>query len=406
MVSLILIVYFIVVVFFNFYYFSIFHAIEQSYTEFLINFEGGFVRRGLIGQIIYEICEPSHFSPIVAIYAICAISWLGVVVFFFRKFKEKGLCWWLLASPFLLGSTSDFIRKDYLSYLVLIGILYLVANKPRLWHIAGVMLLVIFGIMLHEAFIFYGVPLAVITLMSGKSTRWQGVAVSVLAVAVFMVMCLYKGDAAIAKAISDSWSWAFPDMPLNEGRNYYGLNIWALSWDTVETMKMHLLLNLLNYEYDHFTILIQVPVWLLSYYLFTNFLMVFRGNHTVEQAETTRRRVSALYLMSFFFLLPMFTVLSCDYIRIYQYMVITTYAAYLLLPGDTVDRVVPRFVNNFAVRFNRIFEGILVPNKWLLLILLFVVSASPTNHAIIKSMIHNSILGNLFILPFMLFLPL
>lgn len=405
MVSLILIVYFVVVVFLNFYYLSIFHSIGQSYTEYLINFEGGFVRRGLMGQIIYEICRFSHIHPNAVIYFICAISWVGVVIFFFRKFKEKGLCWWLLASPFLLGSTLDFIRKDYLSYLVLIGILYLVAHKPRLWHMAGVVLLVIFGIMLHEAFIFYGVPLAALALLSGRSTRWQGVVVSVTAVSAFMVMCLYKGDAAIAQAISDSWGWAFPGMPLNVGYEY-GVSVWALSWDTADTMKMHLLRNLLNQDCDYATILFNASVWLLSYYLFTNFLLVFRGSSTLEQADTTRRRVSGLYLVSFVCLLPMFTVLSCDYSRIYQYMVVATYAACLLLPGETVDRVVPRFVNNIAARLNSFLERILVPNKGLLLVLLFVVSAPSANFQLLKTMIYNSILGNLFMLPFRMVLSL
>ena len=58
--------------------------IEYVYIENLINYEGGFVRRGLLGQIIYKINYLSNINPINIIYFIYIIAYALFIFFFFK----------------------------------------------------------------------------------------------------------------------------------------------------------------------------------------------------------------------------------------------------------------------------------------------------------------------------------
>ena len=61
----------VVIIIFNFYYFVTEQSLNQ-YADWLINYQGGFVRRGLIGEIFYQI------------HSLLTIR-LDVLVFFFSK---------------------------------------------------------------------------------------------------------------------------------------------------------------------------------------------------------------------------------------------------------------------------------------------------------------------------------
>jgi len=115
LVSTLLIIYLGVVVYKNI--FCTYTARDFSgfgYTEFMINFQGGFVRRGLMGELLYWLCSATGFSPFVISYTMCVAAWIIVVSFFLYKFKNKCWNWWILMSPLFLGATFNMVRKDYL----------------------------------------------------------------------------------------------------------------------------------------------------------------------------------------------------------------------------------------------------------------------------------------------------
>ena len=89
---------------------------DNSWTigEWLISYSGGFVRRGLPGELIYKISRNYSISPIFLIWFICIISifFLGILlVSYCKPFFNKSL---LFSQLILLGPISEnyFIRKD------------------------------------------------------------------------------------------------------------------------------------------------------------------------------------------------------------------------------------------------------------------------------------------------------
>ncbi|MDE7407757.1 MAG: hypothetical protein K2M76_04990, partial [Muribaculaceae bacterium] len=186
------------------------------YTEFMINFEGGFVRRGLLGQLLYRLCAATGWSPEFIIVPLALAACGFVLWFFFRQFYKRHYCWWLLCSPLFCGHLIDIIRKDFMLYAILIGVCYLLASdKPGMIKRCTAMMLMCLGLFVHEAFLFWGLPLYVLLLFSDKDgRRIADVLMTVVVVAVFGLMCIYKGDKTIAIGIVESWNAIMDGSPM------------------------------------------------------------------------------------------------------------------------------------------------------------------------------------------------
>ena len=386
LISALLIIYFGEVVYKN-----IFNHEQLSgfgYTEFMINFEGGFVRRGLVGELLFQFCSATGFSPLSTIYCICIAAWVSIVTFFLFKFKKNRWNWWLLMSPLFLGATFNVIRKDYLCYVILISIFYLLSKQYKHNNIInsfGVMFLICLGLLLHEAFIFWGIPIVLLLILKQKSTRIAGILISIITISLFLVLCKYRGNTDIADSIYNSWNSILQDGELTKTDNN---SIGALGWDTTEAMKAHLKHNFTSAEFGKLTIIPRTLVAILVYYMFTNFLSVFMKQED-ENAIRIKRRISILYVISFFCLLPMFTILSCDYGRLYQYILVTTFSALILLPGDRIDEALPVRITNQIVKFNRYLNRILVPTKGIMIMLLLIVNVTPFQFSISETIGYN-----------------
>jgi len=348
-----------------------------GYTEFLINFEGGFVRRGLIGELLFYLCRATGVSPFVIIYGVCVGAWIIVMTFFLYKFKKNNWMWWILMSPIFLGATYNMIRKDYLLYVIIILIFYLLSKRYNPINLIGVLLLACFGIMVHEAFIFYGIPIMSLFLISQKKTRLSGILIAAICMSLFVLLCVYKGNANVADAIYNSWNTILADGELVRTPNN---SIAAIGWETTNAFKAHLKFNFTSMEFGKFTIVPRIFMSVLAYYLFTNFLSAFRKGGQEERAILIKKRISILYVVSFVCLLPMFTVLSCDYGRVYQYLLVSTFSALLLLPGEKIDGLLPEKLTHQILRFNNLLGRAISankPTKGLLLFLLLFVSVTP-----------------------------
>lgn len=367
---------------------------SYGFTEFMINFEGGFVRRGLLGQGLYKLVELTGCDPIAIIMAFCLVVYLGVGFFLWKKFRERGLCWWLLLSPFMIGYSLEIIRKDFLCYAIIIGEFYLLRKSDGdALRLIGATVLMIFGLFVHEAFLFYGVPIAVLLVISSESANWGGwiKGACLLSVLItFAVLCHYHGDKETALAIYRSWD----ELTGLFNGEYLSLNsIGAIGWNTDNTLSAHYRLNFWS-EADGLNGFVVRPLYgLLIYYFLANFFYVMRRDDTTFTGQD-RTAFSSLLLITFISLSPMFICLSCDYARLYQYSAITAVSAFLILPEQRLAKVFniyPRFFIRFVERFNATLNRLLPPSKGLIILLLLNLSSSPSWFNI-ASTIRNSVL--------------
>ncbi len=357
------------------------------YTEFLINFEGGFVRRGLLGEALLWITAHTGIHPYITITTLSLLAFGFVLWFFLQMFKEKGYCWWIVFSPLLCGYVLDIIRKDYILYAIVICMFLLVKHSnPAMWKRLLAFALGLLGLMLHEAFIFWGITLFALVLLCDRHHRATNIIMLTVLLSLFGVLCFFKGDAAIAQSIIDSWNSVLPGSPL---KFLTGDSIGALTWDTTETMIPHLKSNI-GISQLCMGIIYWPLLYLAAYYLITFFFVVFKPKRSsFDRAEQTT--LSSMFLIVSFCLLPMFTVLSCDYARLFQYATMTAFAASLILDCSIRQQMIPEAIRSKVEKFNDCLTRLIPPGKGLIVLLLLTIGVCPVSFNINESLLQSPV---------------
>jgi hypothetical protein len=134
---------------------------DGGLSEWVINYQGGFTRRGIAGEILFQLS--SIFSvPANFLWQIITIgSYLYLVFWFVKKTKDKFYLE-LVISPILIGMPifTDFVwKKDV--FQILLFLLCLSIFKNKLHYLVKLLLIniiCIFAILNHESFFFYAIP--------------------------------------------------------------------------------------------------------------------------------------------------------------------------------------------------------------------------------------------------------
>ena len=343
---------------------------DYRHTELLISYEGGFVRRGLLGEIIYRICLDTGADPIILIRTLCTAAYLFVALYLVVKFRQKGLTLLLLATPFMCGYLFDLIRKDYIQIALLILIYILLKReKPSAGRIVTAVSIGILGIFIHEAFIFWGLPIVVLTLASRRTTRMQGIAAGSIFIGCFILLAYFKGSPEHAHRIIDSWNSLFGTGVISNKEH----SITALSWDTAETIRMHLRLNFHSDALGWSGIVIRPLEMVVIYYFMSNVLFTLRGDN-IDTPDSDKTAFSALLIFSVLCLLPMFLFLSCDYGRLYLYLLMSVSTAYVTYAPQRFRSLLPAKALAVTARFNSCLTRICQPGPYLMLSLMLVLA--------------------------------
>lgn len=332
---------------------------DFQYTELLINFEGGFVRRGLVGQILFYLSQFFNCSPILLINIGCIGCFIGILCFLLYKFRLKGLCWWLILTPFLCGYTSCIIRKDFLCYLIIICILYSIRTSPlKGINMFWASLLVILGLFVHEAFIFYGFPFMALYCIRFNKSVFKYISI-LMVIVMFLILCYFKGGPQTPDLIVDSWNTLYGnDFLKHESWNSIG----ALGWPLDFAVNFHLHANFYNPVIGWWQIFVRILTLIICYIFFINYIWHFEAKNSDKGYWSARCTIIGfLFLFSIICLLPMFTVLSCDYPRLYQYAFMATLLPYLTIPVNRLQELIGASLSRCIVKIN---ERLIIKGKF------------------------------------------
>lgn len=360
-----------------------FDFLSYEVSDWLINYEGGFVRRGLIGQVLLEL-EKLHLHDvrltIAFIIAVCSIAILWILV---RIFRREGWSLLLIPTGLCLGYTflNSWGRRDMLS-LALTFLIFLnyrkAVSRPGGWLQWGTFhVLSVIQILVHEASFFYTFPIVMLHAFHRLRVRHFSVATSAvrcllqfLPVLVTMcIACLFKGDQQIAQTIWASWGRMFGAFQ-PDAASQMGLSVEALGWDAGETFGNHFYTSYLGcFHPTYWGIPLTLFNLLATYYLLTRLNSVRSGIY--PQRAMNHVMMSDIALVQFAALLPMYTVLSCDWGRTLPYLVISSVFFYHLFKQDEplfssrLSRVSDRLQG--AITGNRLLS---MPVIYILLVLL------------------------------------
>ena len=132
----------------------------------------------------------------------------------------------------------------------------------------------------------------------------------------------------------------------------------------------------------------------LTYYFISNYSWTFRTEGT-DFTVIDRTNLSALYLFCAVTMLPMFTVLSCDYGRLYQYLFLSAYAVFLILPRDTCTNMFPKKYLDFIRKLNDNAVKYFPATKGYMVLLLLILATAPFTLNLVVAFGH-SVIGTIF----------
>ena len=163
-------------------------------------------------------------------------------------------------------------------------------------------------------------------------------------------VCIHKGNLGIAQAIWDSWKPCIEAFPIGESGITIGCGVEALSWTTEGAAKGHLIKNFAGVFWGAipsfpFTILNFICI----YYLTTHINTINLRWNRLKPVNNIA--LSNFLLVQFIFMLPLFTVLSCDWARTFSYWTCTSLLAYHYWKDEN-DRLFSQ-LNTFSIKLQR-----------------------------------------------------
>lgn len=310
-------------------------------TDWLINYEGGFVRRGLMGQILYWFYQwhpyPVHYV-VMALSVLSLLSFVCWVVYLYRR--ERWSMMSLVCTPFLGYPLFAFNgwRRDFVILLLVCFAFYAVKryweHRSLQWFILA-NLISVFTILSHEASFFFMIPLLMVVswyhcraTCSVYSSVVRVLSLFIIPILSMGACVIFKGGTDVAQAIWSSWQPCIERYPLNCAD--IGSGVKALTWETWRTFKFHLGLNFGGSLSEAYSTIPSWPLLLLSYvavYYLTSRLNTVNLQFN-RMADYDNILMSCILLLQFVFLLPMFTVLSCDVCRISGYWIFSSLFAF------------------------------------------------------------------------------
>ena len=300
-----------------------------SITEWLINYAGGFVRRGLSGELVSFL---SHHTGIQANYwaiFLSYASYLFLTLYFFTYSPTiASKC--LIISPVVMGAPAydnSIVRKDALAVCFLVGCLHVLRSKLPL-RLKFILLNIIasVAILFHETFGIYGIAAILMFLVCERDESGplhQRTIRYLLklspAVMVFVACVRYHGNYEVATHINSSWQqlWAHiqPDKCCFE-RPTGAIN--AIGWSLSKTVSLQ------RSVLSDFSGWVYVPLAWLATIILCYYFMIALAVHDHRDTE----KLAKLLLINFVPFVPLF-VLGWDFGRYIFLWTATSYALYL-----------------------------------------------------------------------------
>jgi len=366
-------------------------------SEFLVNYQGGFVRRGLLGELLFIYSSLTGLDPRYIIMPTCLISTMFITIILVRKFCQYQIWWWILPLSFCLGAFRiGFIRKDAI-LLSLIAVIFMLYKSTKLGPIVKLILMALIcqvAIFINEASFFMFVPLLSLILLRDKSYKISFVAKIIFIVLQFFTLLLllhFTGNAGISQLIQHSWHSVFPDIiSLEPGRT-----VASMSWTPEYALRFNDSVLFTDFATlsGWKSLLFRIIVFIVTPYIFVRYMYVcYRGTQSIFPC--CRNIFATLISFQLFSLSPLFLGLSCDYGRLFMYIIVTTLLAVFILPRQTVACI---FSDKIVSSFGKVdaFIDRVIPNRKITICLLILFYGVPYCYFFISDIFINSVSGTL-----------
>lgn len=309
-------------------------------NELFVNYEGGFVRRGLFGELLFlarSVIPFSVFDAVVVLYYLGFALLAGLLL---RLFRRNGWSLYLLPFPiclyvylcdpyFLVGRRDCWLLlMAYLCYYLY----YKYIASGRNVYIGLCVMAQLLALLLHEASLFFIFPIIFFHDLHRQYKLAGGLNISkpffrafahwwpVLALVGILIQ--YHGDNTIARGFWLSWA---PYFDVTEELITDSYISRTLVWSFGDNLTMAIWpATWMGY------LVWKIPVWpfnlylfFCTYYLVTRFNTIHLGGH--QQKDVDEVQLSNIVLLLFCSMFFFMSFVSCDWGRDFPYWVISSF---------------------------------------------------------------------------------
>lgn len=247
-------------------------------------------------------------------------------------------------------------RRDFLMlWLGGLALLFLFKylSEGRFKQLVGLSLLLSLSMLLHEPMFFTFVPIAAFCIWHRsdsslpKSKRLRELLIGAGIPTILMVIVsIYNGSHEISRQIWDSWTPLFEAYPEGETLPEIGYAVDFFRYSIGDACMMHLRANIRGWK-------LLWPVMVFGIYYTTTRIPSIRHKRVRMFSFSDRVKVSNILIIQTIAMLPMFTVLSCDYVRTIPYCVISTQILFYLQDRYAVSITYPRIITAISRRLQK-----------------------------------------------------
>ena len=347
-------------------------------SDWLINYEGGFVRRGLVGQILYGLYQLHPYPVRYAIVGLYIIGYLALGGLLVCIFKKQG--WSIFLLPFTIclyyGFTCDLLwmRRDAWSLLITMAIFYYYikysqSTKPLYLFLTYAF--AAFTLLMHEAAFFYTFPVLMLHSLYTNVQQHHSIIKAILRICtlwcpvilILLFVAIHKGDADTMNAIWASWQDCFHTYPTSTGEMpNVGNGVDFLNRTSSEAIKFHFgLVWMARFAPYVPSAPFNIYLFLCTYYLITRLNTLDMRFYPLKPFDNIQ--LSNIVIVQFVFLIPMFGFLSCDLGRVFPYWTISSLLLFYVLTKSKTALSVPPFINKWSTWLQHKIDGVSLLNK-------------------------------------------
>ena len=211
-----------------------------SFTELLINYEGGFVRRGFIGNIIFQLdSDGILFDTLYFIVFINFVIFVSLILLNLRtsslSYFQKLLFHISIFAPFNITLFGNFYsRKEMFLINFYLMSLLIYRTKSKNLFLYSCFLFGILALLIHEGVALFILFPFLIFLLKRKNIKQRSINLfNFSMLSLFMILVLYKGNTQIVSQIWSSLS--SEDIVLINNLNPNAIT--SIGWGVLETLK-------------------------------------------------------------------------------------------------------------------------------------------------------------------------
>lgn len=360
-------------------------ASNRSFADMFINYSGGFVRRGLLGEFFLW-CHHVGIDPIWTAAVMSLASFVIIAAYMICQFRKHGYNLCILTVGWFLGSVGLYgfplMRRDYIIMVMFLLVVWLWKKMGIGKWVMLANILVCVTILCYEPFALFAIPFCILL----TNLRWRSwgksVVVWVLPVLTFLLCCKYSGNREVYDAIVASTKDFLPKPGIID----------FLIKDSLDAMKGHIKSNFLSFSYG-------VPVVLISFvslscmvYYSVNAIPVFSER---KRDFADRRYVLAFLMCAFLVLSPMFVFLSTDYGRTTIYVVLASFFLFFTLDEKERTALLPSFVYKMADKLLALSDKYLRPTRCKIVFIMYFIGIAFYTHEWLDDSVWRSEVGNL-----------